>query len=231
MTTSIFYKSYQKDFEFLKYSLRSVIRFTTGFKEIVVVSDAAEPKPPVGSVEKHYFIHEKEAKYCHQQVLKLNADSFTDSDVIVFGDSDTLFTSQIQPEDLMENGKPIWLYEPYQGMTNPDVLARQKVVGEFLGESVQFEFMRRHPFIITRELLVDLRRFCWRKHGVSLDDYMMSHQDSLSEFNLAGCWLYAHRHSDVAWKSPQDVPVFVRQFWSHSGINDSTRAEMEAILA
>lgn len=230
MTASLFYKSYQRDFEWLKYSLRSVVKFTTGFSETVVVSDFGEPLPPIGAVEKHFFVQSPEPRYITQQICKVTADAYVKSDVLIYNDSDTLFVAPMQPSDLMENGKPIWLYEPYDGMTNPDVMARQKAVSEFVGQPVEFEFMRRHPFIITRELLVEVRRFCLRHHGVPMEQWMMKHQDNLSEFNLLGAVLWHYMRDAIAWKHPNDIPTYVRQFWSHGGITDSNRREMEELL-
>lgn len=231
MTTSIFIKTCAKDYPWLPYAFRSILRFCTGFQSVVVVSDANLSAPPVGSMEKHFTVHLKEPGYCWQQAVKVNADSFCDSDNVFFHDSDTLITAPLKPSDLIENGKPIWLYEPYEGMTNPDVLSRQKRISDFVGRPVEFEFMRRHPFIISRELLVELRRFCLRHHGVTIEEWMMTHQDGLSEFNMMAAFCWHYMPEAISWKHPNDIPTYVRQFWSHSGISDSNRKEMEALLA
>lgn len=229
MKCSIFIKSHSADYPWLIYCLRSIVRFCTGFESTVVVTDDGQPKPPIGPVEKWFTVKPKQPGYLHQQSLKLSADAFTDSQYVLYGDSDTIFTRLISPEDVTIAGLPVWLYEPYAGMTNPDVLARQKTMSDFIGAPVQFEFMRRHPFIITRNLLADFRRFCLCRHGMTVEDYVMQ-APNMSEFNLIACWAYEHRRTEIAWRRPDEMPVFVRQWWSHGGLTDEIRQEAEGLL-
>lgn len=230
MSTSLFLKVWAQDYEFMKYCLRSVVRFASGFDSVVVVSDADAGKPPVGTMEKWFQIPRKENGYCWQQCCKVNADAFTNSENIVFLDADTIFTKPITPESIMIGGLPVWLYESYSGMDNPDVLARRVVMEQFVGAPVEFEFMRRHPFIITRELLADFRRFCWMKHGIPAEEFIMT-KERVSEFNMLGCWAWEHHRSAIAWRRPEEMPTYVLQMWSHGpGLTDSIRAEFEEKL-
>jgi len=230
VTCSIFIKSCAKDFEFLKYCLRSLVRFAGGFESIVVVTDNDGPKPPIGVLEKWFTVRPHEPRYNEQQVIKCNADAFTPSDLILYQDSDTIFTQPITPQDVTIGGLPVWLFEPYNGMTNVDVLARKAVVEKFVGAPVEHEFMRRHPFIVSREMLVELRRFCWRQHGCSIDEYLMT-TEQVSEFNFMGAFLWNHYRSAVAWRRPEEMPTFVLQQWSHGpGLTDAIRAEFEEKL-
>lgn len=229
MKTSIFIKTYHKDAPWLIYCLRSIARFARGFESVVVVSDAGEPKPPIGTMEQHFTVEVRGSGYLWQQAIKLNADAFCSSDLILYTDADTIFTRPICPEDLIEDGKPVWLYTPYSEV-HDDARVRQPMISTFVGQSVEYEFMRRHPFIVTREMLVEIRRFCWRQHGISIDEYALRHPD-FSEFNAMGAWAWVHAHDSLAWRKPEEIPTFVHQSWSHSGLTDAIRADLERAVA
>lgn len=221
---------YAGDFEWLKLSLRSIVKFAKGFDSVVVVSDNGEGMPPVGNIEKHFFVTVKGAPYTFQQISKLNADAYTDSQFIMYNDADTCLTQPLNAQDLIIGGLPVWLLEKFEGMDNPDVLKRQAELSHFIGQPVVYEFMRRHPFIVEREALVELRRFCWRQHGCSIEDYM-SALKSPSEFNMLGAFQYHYRRETVAWRRPDEMPTWVRQEWSHGGLTTHIKSELEAMLA
>ena len=228
--TSIFYKTYHADAEWLKLSLRSLVKYARGFESVVVVSDTGEPHPPIGSMEKHFYVTVPKIPYTFQQIVKVNADAYTDSQFIMYMDADVCLTRTLDAQDLLIGGLPVWLLEKFAGMDNPDVLKRQAELTHFIGRPVEYEFMRRHPFIIDREALVEMRRFCWRQHGMSMEDYMFS-LSACSEFNLCGAFQYHYRNSTVAWRRPDEMPVFLTQKWSHGGLSDSIKSELEAIVA
>ncbi len=227
---TIFYKVYMADAEWLKFSLRSIVKFAKGFDSVVVVSDTGEPRPPIGSMEKHFYVTVPKIPYTFQQIVKVNADAYTDNQFIMYMDADVCLTRDLNAQDLLIGGMPIWLKEPFFGMDNPDVLKRQAELTHFIGQPVEYEFMRRHPFIIDREALVEMRRFCWRQHGMSIEDYMFG-MSACSEFNLCGAFQYHYRRATVAWRRPDEVPVYLRQDWSHGGLTDTIKQELERLTA
>jgi hypothetical protein len=94
-------------------------------------------------------------------VVKLDADKYTDADFICYLDSDTIFTRPVTPELFFRDGKIAWMITPYEKVQTP----WQPIVEKFLKRPVPFETMRRHPMVIPRWLLAELRAFCEREHG------------------------------------------------------------------
>lgn len=232
MTVDLIYKSYSSDFEFLKFSLRSVQRFATGFRRIVVIVPEGQT-PPTGDAETVHFVREHGEPYLFQQNIKLHADMFTDAEFICHFDSDTIWTQPVTPQDLIvDNRRPIWLYTPYADITTGDGQTWKKPTAKVMRQPVEHEFMRRHPFVTPRWALEGFRKWMWLNHGMSLESYIMGQPGrSFSEFNAIGAWLWFFHRDKVEWRRPEDVPTFVHQSWSIGGINSDLRKHLEAALA
>ncbi len=229
MTCDIFIRSYEKDFEWLKYCLRSIQRFATGFRNVIVVVPNGQT-PPVGPVEKVFFVHEGCDGYMHQQLTKLHADCFSDAEVFLFMDSDTIFTRPITAGAAFEP----WLYTPYASLNDPNTMTWMKVVQKAIGVLPEYEFMRRHPLSVQRWMLQGLREFFWQRHGMSLESYIIAQPGhEFSEWNVIGAWLWYFHRSKVQWQNTDEklgVP-FVHQSYSWGGLNDDIRKNLEAALA
>ena len=215
-TTDIFIKTCLHDAAYHKYCLASINKYCTGFRNTVVV----EGEHPRG--------------YLHQQVVKLHADQHTDADFILVTDSDTLFTEPVTPESFMCDGKPIWLYTPWtkEMLDHPGTAAWKACMETFLGLPSPGEMMRRQPFMFPRKVLPSIREFCTKKHGVSLEDYIMS-KKSFSEWNCLAlyCWLGFHREFHwINTETEELPPLHIKQFWSHDPLEKNID-EIRRILA
>lgn len=204
-TTDIFIKTYSGDREYHKYCLQSIDKFCTGFKNVVV----REGEHPRG--------------YLFQQVEKLHADVHCDADYILITDSDTLFTMPVTPETYMVDGKPIWLHTPFNDemLFHAGTRAWFDVMTEFFGEEPNSEKMRRQPFFFPSWLPKKLREFCYEKHGVSIEEYVMSRK-SFSEFNVLGHFAWLYHRDEFHWidTSKDELPkLTVAQMWSHTPIS------------
>lgn len=233
MTTDIFIKSWPNDYEWLKLCLRSIQRFATGFRRVVVVVPNGHV-PPTGTNELVYYVHEEGEGYLFQQNIKLHADAFTDAEFIWFMDSDTHFTRPICPEDLIVDQRKVrWLHTPYTSIDSGDGQTWKVPTGKFMMQPVQHEFMRRHPLVAPRWALQEFREWVWRIHGMSIERYIMSQPNrEFSEFNALGAWLWHNRHDRVHWMNTnEDMGVtYVHQHYSWGGLNDDTRANIERAL-
>lgn len=108
---------------------------------------------------------------------------------------------------------------------------------KFLGRMVEFEFMRRMPFLVPRWLLIAMREFCEKQHGIPLDKYVMSQPyREFSEFNALGAFAFYFHHDKFNWINTEKVPaeqwppLTVLQKYSHDGLTPEIEAEFEAIL-
>jgi hypothetical protein len=233
VTCDIFIRSYEKDFEWLKYCLRSIKKFAFGFRRIIVVVPNGQ-NPPTGVCETVFFVHENCPGYYAQQISKLHADQFSDADYFLFIDSDTIFIRNVNPINFISPcGRVNWYYTPRVDMGEYSDAWRE-VAEIATGEKSENEFMRFQPMIVPRFALELARSFFWKKHGMSIETYAgMQTRNRFSEFNILGSLLWKHRHDDVIWLSTSDgyPDKFAMQSRSWSGLSDEIKREMEAVLA
>lgn len=233
MTTAIFIKSYRNDFKWLSGCLRSIQKFATGFSEIVIAIPDTDSLDHL-TAERVVKVKESEGRgYMFQQSVKMLADAFTDADHILLVDSDCLFTAPVTPESFLTDGKPNWLHTPWANVGDDAKRAWGEVMRKCVGENPPSEFMRRLPQIVPRWALEEFRGFIAKKHGVSLEYYIMNQPGRhFSEFNCLGFFLWLNHHDKINWINTDDgvPPTVVRQFWSWGGVTPEIKEERKAIL-
>lgn len=232
MTTDIFIKSYHKDFPWLSNCLRSIQRFGTGFRDIVIVIPDTDNLDHL-TIEKVVKVKEYGEGYMFQQSVKLHADLYTDADMIVQLDSDCVFTRPVSPESFMTEGKVDWLYTPWGNVGEDAKRAWGEVMRKCIGEDPPAEFMRRSSQMIPRWALQEFRGFIAERHGVGTEHYIMSQPGRhFSEFNCIGFYLWLHHHEKVNWINTEEglPPNLVRQFWSWGGLTKDVNREIQQIL-
>lgn len=238
MTTDLLIVSCQKHYGWLRYCLRSVMRFAKGFRQVkilVPIEDMSAMSPLLTEFTDYYGIPMRVAMFedwpgkgflRHEHVI-MCADEHTDADFIYHMDSDCLFVEPTTPEDYIVDGKPVLLYGSYHwlvttqqanlGMWQDGV---QKAIG---GQSVN-EFMRRPQIVHHRKTYAKARECIEAHTGKSCADYIRSceneYPQTFGEFNTLGEVAWRHFHSDYCWKNQEmgefPKPHKVVQFWSHA---------------
>lgn len=208
MTCDIFIRTHPPDAAYHEKCLASIAKYCSGFRDTVVVN-VTDPSPKAG--------------YLAQQVDKLHADLHTDAGMILFMDSDTLFTRPVTPETFLCDAKPIWLHTPWTpGMlAHPGTRAWFDVMTEFAGEMPPSEMMRRHPFMVPAWLLKDIREWCQLQHRMPLG-YYIREKGRFSEFNVMGFHAWRFHRDKFHWidTSKDELPeLAVFQMWSHDPIS------------
>ncbi len=243
MTTSIFVKSYPRDYAWLAYCLRSIHRFCSGFSEIVVLipDDSDLPLTQEKLIKvKEFGPHATSPNnhgsgYVGQQLFKVSADKYSNADQICHMDSDCIFTRPVTPDDLMVEGKPLWLMTPMAETIAGDknCIAHSQAMEHFSGEAPEFDFMRRHSQIIPRWGYAAFRDYVQDRHGMSFEKWAFSQAfRGVTEFNFLGLVFYKYYRNffhfhDTRFGLPES---FVLQKWSYGGLKPEIRAEFEAIL-
>lgn len=235
-TCDIFVKTFPRDYDWLRYCLRSIDKFTTGFRKIVVVApDMAIPQ----SCRKMEWIGEadKEPGYLHQQVSKLYADEKSDADYILFMDSDCIFTRPVTPSNFIREGKVIWGHKEFR---DDERRVWAPVLSKWMNEPATRSFMTGHPFVFPRWLFESLREYSRTMHKQELGDYVMGQADpknmcSFSEFNCAGAWAYKYAKDKFTWENRDHEPpdgIWVHQGFTHGGEERKAQdlAEFERLL-
>ena len=233
MITDIFIKSYPKDYEWLSYALRSISKFVTGTRNTIVLSPSTVMAPD------WRYVPEREPGYLWQQVCKLNAGSYSDADFILYHDSDCIYTTPFKPEDMLTaDGKVKLLRTPYAVIEKSyaehgEVFPWRQPTQTVLNRPVEFEYMRRFPFLIPRQVLIAFDGFVVKTHRVTVCDYIMR-ESTFSEFNALLAFAadeFPHLFEFTNTEEVKELPpTVIRQFWSHAGV-EAHRTEIERILA
>jgi hypothetical protein len=215
-TSTIFIRTYTNDLPWFRWCIASIGKFWAEDSKILVScepQDVEEVKGVLGQ-----YCHDRECEvqewvqwgngksYVFQQYNKLIADTLTDSEVIVFMDSDLLINRTIGLADFMDrDGKKIrWFYEPYPSVEHSEPQACKWLNPTWRAMNIkpEHEFMRRHPFIVWRETLEGCRKYLESQHG-PLADYLLNipgqgTEIPFSEFNCLGFYAWVHQ-GDKYW--------------------------------
>lgn len=230
----IFIRTYSADLKWLKYALQSIHKFCSGFRDVVIVIPETQKSMLDGfnlTKEKIFVCPEYKDDYLGQQVTKLSADCYSDAEYILFTDSDTLFNQRVTPKDFTRNGKPLILKTKYEKVGS--AIIWKPVTEKALGFPVDFEFMRRLPFCYHSSTLPALRKYMQELHGKKFSDYIQEQSNrAFSEFNVVGAFADKFESDKYDFQDTDDgLPtLYVRQFWSWSGLDEKDIAEIDCIL-
>jgi hypothetical protein len=238
----LFCKTCAKDAAWFKYMVRSVERFASGFRKLVVVDDLrpnlsdegliqlikkmeetagetgvivdVEPIPPWDPA--FGFDTQQRLEYFWASAVKTRWPEFTDADAVVWIDSDSVFTRPITPVWWFEGERPIWWRVPWT--ESKDGCAAWKAgVDHLFGVDSQSENMCVSAGLATRHATLALQGYIKEKFGQSVAAYYLdpSH-GKLGEFSMVGGYLEHVDACGYVVKHPRDLgePWPVRQFWS-----------------
>lgn len=185
----IYIKSYAKDFGLLRYALMSLKKYVTGYNKLIICI------PLDDYLEFHKLFREGSFidcvvivnveygnRYLYQQVCKLKAYKHSSANYIMFSDSDVIFDRPINLQDYIKGGKPEILHTSWDKVG--DAKCWKQCTEKLLGETVDFEFMRRNNLIYHRSTLENIAL----EYPNLEKDIMAS--DRASEFNFIGAYAF-----------------------------------------
>lgn len=236
MKIDIFIKSYPADYKWLKYCLQSITKFVAEYDKIhIVVPPGAAISMTNEGIELPYntnihILKDQCNGYIFQQYCKLIAHHYSDADYILFGDSDCLFYKPINLQELIATGKPTILHTPWKDVG--DAICWKQPTEKVFDREVPAEFMRRNGLVYHRSTLEKFQEWFEKRFACSLLEYFMK-IDRISEFNLLGAYAWFYEPDKYHWidtSKEEFGPAIVRQFWSHSGLNENDFQEINEIL-
>lgn len=236
MNAQVLIVTYRKDFDWLKFCLKSIQKFATGFgktKILVPTEDLNELLNVIGGVEIDNWEAESGEEWpgkgmLWHQFCILNADKWCpEADFIAHFDADCVFTEKVTPETFIKDGKPVLQFERFDsiGKRHPGVLEWKRAAEACLPFTVDSEYMRGHPEVYHRGLYQKTRELIEQKTGKTVEEYAKSCRNefpqTLAEFPtlgaVAGKFFRDKYHLVDNGKKPNpdksDFPVF--QAWSH----------------
>jgi len=233
----IFIRTYFRDFRWLELSLLSIIKFVEGFRRIIIVMPPSSlerlrgSEIPASAQAVVLTCQEYSDDYIGQQVTKLSADLFTDAPLIAHIDSDCIFRVPCSlPALLTKNGRPI--IRILRRSRRPAGDGWRRCIADFHSEPLPFDPLVSLPIIYPSSLYRELRTECCDRHGVTLDQWVLSRRiDAMSEFGLMAGQAWFKRRDDFYWVSADDEvgwPCF--QYWSRSPKATEMQAELSRVF-
>lgn len=238
---SIFIRSYRNDFEWLSYCVRSISKYCSGFRELVIAVPNSDVQllPQVCNeiADKIVAVRDTTHGYIAQQITKLQADQYCKGDLILFVDSDCFFHSKCTPDFYCKNGLPVMFKETYnsikektKGQNPMDTPYRWKrITEEALKTKVCYEYMRLSPHVRRRKTLETLRE----KYPNMINYCNMVKGNGFSEFNVLGAvadFFHPELYSIQNVNETGYPATPTKQYRSWDGLTDSIRQEMESFL-
>lgn len=238
MNHQILIASYAPDFPWLYHNLRSLAKFSTGFLPPIIAvpgedeAGAWELVDRAGStalVKRFDGVGVGRAQHAMMSgdLLCPRADYYW-----LLG-SDCLAVAPFTPEDFMEGGKPLMIYNTWEHMLEfvPESGFWRRGVSNALGWQPHGEFMRRLPLAYPTAMLPALREHIQRRHHEPFGEYvtrMVNYSRNFSESNVMGEWAFTKGPEHYTWWSadeggPTHHASFVKspivQFWSHGSFD------------
>ena len=253
--STILIRTYYKDFPWLHFCLRSIKKFCTGFDVKIVVprvrTEALQNIEASLFENIHYYDFVPNKGMMTAMNAALDADLICpDSDYIFFLDCDCIFTKPVTPADYFHNGLIVLPVVPFSELAkSADEGERMRAtlwpstVEVAIGWKPFMSTMCRMPVIHHRSVFSATRAMIQTHTGKRPLDYLLSFDNEFpwkfSEFETIGAIadtspLYQEVGPDYDPRIPFGLHSAkfknVNCYWSHSGITQQVRAEMEYIL-
>lgn len=246
----IFIVTYWKDAPWLDYCLRAMRKYCSGFSGITLLIPRQNSES-VRRVAEPYDVNlqlfdEREGKgMVHHMVQVCRAEEWCPkADVVVHFDPDCIFHTPTSVSEYVKDGKPVMLKRTYTGLRDPkskavsDCIQWKPVVEKAIGFETDCYTMCRHPSVHPRELYPKFRRQVEVYQGKPFDDYVLEQRNSFpqtfAEFPSLGAYAWRFMKDSYHWIDIDKVPPpkdHQKTYWSHGGITQQIREEIEGFLA
>jgi hypothetical protein len=243
MIVDIFIKTYYKDFIWLEYLLKSIKKFASGFRNVVIVSDEGHLLPPhFHDILPFTIIYVKVPTtplpmehgigYAWQQCVKLTWYKYTNADHVVVFDSDNMLTRPTTPESFKTNGKYNWYYRPWKDAGNG--IVHKPNVDKILNYNTVYDSMCCTVFCFTKSSTAQLERYLHQRYGTS-NLWVIMHKlriISVSEFNIYGNFIHTIQHPDYhyVYDLSNIFNSTILQSWSWGGLKNDDKEKRMKIL-
>ncbi len=241
MTTDLLIVTFNRDFPYLKYCLRSVDKFARGFTQVRILVPhedvnavtemiAAMPKTsPTPMMALGYAEKPGKGMLWHMRQI-MYADTWSTADVIAHMDADCVFDSEVDPaiHFMDPNGRIILRYEPFNSIIKRhDSMSRwQECTQKILPFPVRHETMRAHPEVYHRSTYELARDLVQHKVNMRIDEYILSCENTFPQtfcehVTLGNVAIEKQSHLYHPVRQLDDTPTphnRIFQAWSHGPI-------------
>lgn len=252
----IFIVTYEADFLWLSYLLRSIERYCYDFSGITIVCDNDKSKIPQTTLEsiqnlplEVIYVEPPTTKpesmtwrkgYMWQQVVKLNWWQYCDEKYCMQIDSDCIFKQKFGPKNLQNNkGQWYYHYRPWQAIKNS---LWQEPTDKLLRIKTTHQSMLGRTFVFERQLTKALIKHITKPYNTDVFDWnfiMNQNIDKFSEYCLYGPFIQFINPTDEyeikIWQKTKDFILsgnrdLNTKYWSYAGMTEEIVKEYESYL-
>jgi hypothetical protein len=246
MSVDIVIVTYYRDFVWLEWCFKSIKKFASGFRKVIVISDGdGKLIPPeltqIIPITKIYVDVptvwpknlEDRPGYLWQQVMKLRWTEYSDADAVMVLDSDEMLCRPTTPQSFKDShGRWEWKFRKWEhaGIANK----WKKPTQEVLKFEPEYEAMCYAPFILERNTTHKFIEYLKHIHCAS-DVYHVFFKYDItlfSEYNAYGSYVYKFDNETVYYnKIIEDIlNTHVIKSWSYDEITEEDIERRKAIL-
>jgi hypothetical protein len=246
MSTDIFIKTYHKDFAWLEWCLKSIKKFASGFRNVVVVSETGHALPDhiknIIPIKLHYVDFPKQTPtyvehglgYLWQQNIKLTWYTYTDADEVLVLDSDEMLTKPTTPDSFKTEGVPNWYFTKWAFMG--DGACWKSSTDHILKTDTEYSGMCLTGFILKRTTTITLKNYICNLHGVNniWDIFVKYDMPTASEYNIIGCyiWSFSSEYNKITnYDASKVFNNSIKKEWSWGGLDPEKIKQCEAVLS
>jgi len=247
-TTDIFIKTYKGDFVWLDFLLKSIKKFASGFRDVVIVSDDDGHKIPDSIVNimpaKIFYSAFPKTKipncsqpigYVWQQAVKLEWMKYTDADAVFFLDSDQMIIKPITPNNLITNNKYTWFYRDWKDADR--AICWKKRTDDYLKIDSKYESMCvPASYVMTRNITSKFLNYVFSMYNARSiwETFMKANIEGVSEYNAMGNFILDYDENNEYNKQILTENFGITQYvltsWSWGGLNSEDKIIRDSIL-
>lgn len=250
--------TFARDMEFLRYCLKSIRLYASGFHGVTIVV----PSHEVGlydwvrrEARVVYFDEPAGKGMMAHEIQKCRADEWCPgADFILHLDADCMFFRRVTPADYVKDWQALIVGEPYASITNPNRHIWKKCVEDATGHTPKHDCMVRHPQVHPRQTYQATRDAVEAFTGRGFNEYVLSCRNefpqgfaeypTLATIGLRDFRLFynfmEYDHAEDAKLTGQPAGSFqyayrrdrdfLVEWWSHGGIA-RYKSDCDAVLA
>lgn len=252
--------TYWRDFPWLEYALRSMRKYFSGFQGITLLLPNKDIDAYFKmwrdnmAVARVVGYNEVTGKGMVQHMVKMaEADKIVPpgTKYVLHTDADGIFRMPTTPEHYFWNDKPYYLIRSWASLGVPDPRHPvSKAVSDCaqwkgatdtqLGWDTEWYTMCMNTAVLPIDFYQPYREHIANLHRRPFEDHMLAGRNEFPQTSMdwtaMGAWAHKFMHGRFTWfnvENPAENPYPVdrkKAFWSHGGITEAIRAELEEMV-
>lgn len=225
---SLFVRSYNKDFEWLSYSIKSMHKnlYNISEKVLAIPIGTETPSDIITFFDKIVYIEETHEGYIQQQIDKVRAYQYCSNDYILFSDSDCIYFKPFNAKCRLTEHHRIILPKTRYELVESAIIWKD-ITHATTNIMPEYEYMRCFPIMHHATVLDYLDN---DQHYIAYLNLVSNRE--LSEFNALGIiaeTYFSNLYKFIDTETVETPIPDAKQYWSWGGITEDIQKELEQI--